>query len=193
MILLSYRAVLKKIGNYITIVIVGILCSQVFQDQSIVFVVTLAVGMVLFREPPMVKGSEKRNVGEGKPKTGKSKRSPLYSTCIVCGKRIKKNANFCVYCGAPQKKIDEKGSALKSYDSRAILGEFRNLRKLYEMGVVDEDRYNSIIRDTVMVDDSNNYWYVSLDTSNWYRNVDGSWLLDQPSGRLRITSRSGFY
>jgi len=194
---LPSQTLLRKIINYVLLLVVGVLCSQIFEDQLTVFMVTLALGMVLYKESP----SDGRTAGKSKTgqvmikkkpmqKTEKKREKGNFKLCVYCGEKISSNASYCSKCGKLQTTRRVEKTREGTYEPEDVLKEFKNLKTLNDNGIIDNIRYNAIIRDALLVDEAKTYWYVSPDTSRWYQKIDGVWSRGTPRGRLRITSRN---
>ena len=191
------QTLLRKIINYVLLLVVGIICSQIFEDQLTVFMVTLAMGMVLYKESPSdsrteEKAKTRRVVARrrSKSKTEKKRKKEAFKLCVYCHEKIAANASYCSKCGKSQITRRVEKTSEGAYEPEDVLKEFKNQKTLHDNGIIDETRYSSIIRDTLLVDESKTYWYVSPETSRWYQKVDGVLSRGTPRGRLRIANRN---
>ena len=105
--------------------------------------------------------------------------------CPNCGAAISPNHKFCRTCGTRTAAPVRGESNVRTYNPEYIRA------KLDEIGDRDEDTYQNLVQDLLLVDDWERYWSIGAQTSKWYLYENGAWVIDQPVGLMQIKRRTG--
>jgi len=106
--------------------------------------------------------------------------------CSSCGAMARPNIKFCEKCGT---KIEMALASSTKTDRPEYRPEYiwNNLERIHNE---NEAKYVSVVQDLLMIDQWGKYWSIGVRSSKWYTYDHGKWVVDQPTGMMRIMRRS---
>jgi hypothetical protein len=182
---------INKIVSSVLLFVVGTGLSLTTGNFIITTVVCFLLGLVLNR------GGRKRPkkvVPETvRPQRNRYAQDSLISRepsagrrCSSCGAMARPNIKYCEKCGS---KIEMALVPSTRTDRPEYRPEYiwNNLERIQSE---NEAKYVTIVQDLLMTDQWGKYWSIGARTSQWYTYENGKWVVDQPTGTMRIMRRS---
>jgi len=193
---------INKIVTFVLMLVAGSILNVLTGNVILTSVGCFALGYVLNRSrkpnaPKADTASTPVRMGTIRPKSlGKPKIPQLTpypasqvrtaSSCPNCRAAISSHHKFCRSCGARTK-------PLRTVRREANSGKYNPeyiRTKLERIGDEDEDRYQDLVQNVLLIDDWGRYWSMGAQTSKWYVYENGSWIPDRPMGMMRIRRRT---
>lgn len=106
--------------------------------------------------------------------------------CSSCGAVARANTKYCEKCGSKIGEPPRPGtrSDMPEYRPESLWNNLERIRN------ENESKYASIAQDLLMIDQWGKYWSIGARSSKWYSYENGRWVVDQPTGMMRIMRRS---
>jgi hypothetical protein len=187
---------INKVASFVVLLVAGSILNMITGNVILTSIGCFALGYVLNRggrprapkmeapqTPVRTRTMSRSQKSLTAPYSGARTRKTLQ--CRNCGAAISPNHAFCRTCGTKTAAPIRGERSIRKYNPEYIRG------KLDEIGDRDEDAYQNLVQDLLLVDDWGRYWSIGAQTSKWYLYENGGWVIDQPVGMMQIGRRTG--